>query len=201
MPTWDAALDGYAHGPAAATEATGRALDRVPEPRVMILVEGVSDQIAIDTLAGRRGRDLVAEQVAVVPIGGAQAAVRFAGEHSGVPLVALCDEAELGWVTRAVPPGRVAVCRPDLEAELIAAVGVAAVLDVLAAGGDLRGFLTLTRQPAWAGRPAPDQLRRFIAAGSRRKLRYARALVAAAVTAGRVPAPLDDVLGWAARAG
>jgi predicted ATP-dependent endonuclease of OLD family len=42
-------------------------------PRAVILVEGVSDQRAVEAVAERRRRDLAAEGVAVVPIGGAQA--------------------------------------------------------------------------------------------------------------------------------
>ena len=38
-----------------------------------MLVEGISDQRALEALAERRGRDLAAERVAIVPIGGAQA--------------------------------------------------------------------------------------------------------------------------------
>ena len=36
----------------------------------MVLVEGTSDRLAVEALAGRRGRDLAAEGVAVVPMGG-----------------------------------------------------------------------------------------------------------------------------------
>jgi predicted ATP-dependent endonuclease of OLD family len=59
----------------------------------VVLVEGLSDQIALETLAERRGRNLDAEGVRVVPIGGAQAIGRFLdqfGRH-GVRLAGLCD--------------------------------------------------------------------------------------------------------------
>lgn len=49
------------------------------------------------------------------------------------------------------------------------------------------------RQPAWRGKAAQAQLRRFLAAGSRRKLRYARLLTEAAEL-DRMPRPLDAVL-------
>jgi len=49
-------LAGYVSGPAAATQATGLALARAVGARAVVLVEGVSDQIAVETLAGRRGR-------------------------------------------------------------------------------------------------------------------------------------------------
>src|SRR5207253_2012249 len=41
--------------------------------RAVVLVEGRSDEIAIRTLAARRGRDLAAEGVSVLAVGGAQA--------------------------------------------------------------------------------------------------------------------------------
>ncbi len=44
-------LDGYVSGPAAATEATAQALAQVGNATSVILVEGVSDQIAVETLA------------------------------------------------------------------------------------------------------------------------------------------------------
>lgn len=193
-------LDGYVHGPAAATEATARALARLADPALMILVEGVSDQIAVDTLARRRGRDLLAERVLVVPIGGAQAVGRFRREHAAVRAVALCDAAERPLFVRALDAADVFVCAPDLEGELIRAVGAEAVLAIVAAQGELRRLTTLQRQARWAGAPIDAQLRRFINGRARAKHRYARLLVDAAVDAGRVPAPLDGVLSRAAPA-
>ena len=42
-----------------------------------VLVEGESDRVAIETLAGRLGRDLPAEGVCVIPMGGAMSVGRF----------------------------------------------------------------------------------------------------------------------------
>ena len=42
----------------------------IEKSRAVVLVEGISDKVALEALAARRGRDLVAENVAVVPIGG-----------------------------------------------------------------------------------------------------------------------------------
>ena len=42
------------------------------DPRTVVLVEGSSDQVALEALAERRGRELAAEGVAVVPMGGAR---------------------------------------------------------------------------------------------------------------------------------
>ena len=213
------ALAGYVSGPAAATEATVRAHRRVAalDPATVVLVEGISDQIAVEALARRQGIDLDAAGAVVVPIGGAQAITaavhRFSAEGDGRRLtgrrligrrlVGLCDEAEAPVFARAVervaPSGfRFHVCLADLEDELIRAVGLAAAEALLERQGDLGSFRTLQKQPAWRGREPAAQLRRFIGAGSRRKSRYGRLLVETLDPA-RVPAPLqalmDDVGG------
>src|SRR5262245_39286279 len=69
-------ISGYVSIPTAATHATARSLD----PFAVVLVEGISDQIALETLAERRGRDLEAERVVILPIGGAQAIGRHLSE-------------------------------------------------------------------------------------------------------------------------
>ena len=85
------------------------------------------------------------------------------------------------------------VCDVDLEDELIRALGAESVLEIVAAQGDLRSFRTLQKQPAWAGRPVEEQLRRFMGSGGSRKIRYGRLLVEA-LDLDRVPRPLDGVL-------
>src|SRR5213593_1514563 len=40
--------------------------------RAVVLVEGVSDEIALETLAERRRRDLPAERIAILPMGGSK---------------------------------------------------------------------------------------------------------------------------------
>ena len=42
------------------------------DARTVVLVEGESDQQALEALAARRGRDLVAEGVSIVAMGGAK---------------------------------------------------------------------------------------------------------------------------------
>ena len=204
-------LAGYVTGPAAATEATAVALPRAAAARAVVLVEGVSDQIAVETLARRRGRDLAAEGIAVLPTGGAGGITRylrlFGPEGTGARLAGLCDAAEEHIVRRGLAaaglgsPGSVAdlerlgffVCVQDLEDELIRAAGTALAAEVLAAHGDLAAFRTIQRQPAWRGRDEAAQLRRFLGAGSRRKLRYAR-LLTEAIDPDRIPRPLEAVL-------
>ena len=204
-------LAGYVSGPAAATEATAAALPRAAAARAVVLVEGVSDQIAVETLAARQGRDLAAEGIAVLPTGGAGGITRylrlFGPGGTGARLAGLCDAAEEHVVRRGLAaaglgsPGSRAdlerlgffVCVQDLEDELIRAAGTALAAEVLAAHGDLAAFRTIQRQPAWRGRDEAAQLRRFLGAGSRRKLRYAR-LLTEAIDLDLIPLPLAAVL-------
>ena len=64
-------------------------------PRGVILVEGVSDQLALEALARRRGRNLEAEGISIVPMGGATNIRRFLdvyGPHGfGLRLAGLYD--------------------------------------------------------------------------------------------------------------
>jgi Overcoming lysogenization defect protein-like, TOPRIM domain len=204
-------LDGYVHGPAAATEATARALAEAAAAEAVVLVEGVSDQIAVETLAARRGRDLGTERVVVVPAGGAHAITRYLAQFgpagAGLRLAGLCDAGEENVVRRGLAsagigsPGTRAdmerlgfyVCVEDLEDELIRAVGPARVAALIDSQGDLRSFRSLQGQPGWRSQPAAAQLRRFLGSGARRKLRYAR-LLAGSVDLDRLPHPLDEVL-------
>ena len=176
-----------------------------------MLVEGISDQLALEALAARRGRDLGAEGTAVVSIGGAQAIGRFLERYgpAGLDLAVagLCDAGEesdfrrglarAGFgsdLTRAEMELRgFYVCVEDLEDELIRAVGVEGVEQIAEAEGDLRSFRTLQKQAAWQGRPMQEQLRRWLGSGGRRKIRYAHLLVDA-LDLDRVPHPLDGVL-------
>jgi hypothetical protein len=181
------------------------------DPRAVVLVEGTSDQVALETLAEGRGRDLSAEQISIVPIGGAQAIgaflERFGPQGLDVRLAGLCDAGEdrdfrrgleragLGTdLTRAqLEALGFYVCVVDLEDELIRALGADAVEQIADAEGDLGSFRTMQKQPAWRGRPREEQLRRWLGSGGGRKIRYARLLVDA-LEPGRVPRPLDLVL-------
>jgi hypothetical protein len=179
--------------------------------RAVLLVEGISDQIALTALAERRGRNLEAEGVSVLPIGGAQAIERFLTLYGpqglDVRLAGLCDAAEEGNFRRGLERAGLGsnltrvdmeargfyVCVADLEDELIRALGAATVERVVDAQGDLGSFRTLQKQPAWHGRTTEDQLRRFMGSGGSRKIRYARLLVDA-LDLTQVPRPLDLVL-------
>jgi hypothetical protein len=181
------------------------------DPRAVVLVEGTSDQVALETLAERRGRDLEAEQVAIVPIGGAQAIgaslARFGPQGLDVRLAGLCDAGEERDFRRGLERAGLGsdltraemealgfyVCVVDLEDELIRALGAEAVEQIAEAQGDLGAFRTLQKQPAWRGRPREEQLRRWMGSGGRRKIRYARLLVEA-LDLTEMPRPLNLVL-------
>jgi hypothetical protein len=153
----------------------------------VVLVEGESDRVALETLARRLGL----EGVSVVAIGGAHGIGRHVDRYAGVPVVGLCDAGEAPIFRRALE--HVFVCDEDLEDELIRALGTDRVQEILEANGDLGSFRTFQKQVEWRGRPARDQLRRFLGSGARRKVRYAERLVEA-LDLDRVPAPLAGVL-------
>ena len=179
----------------------------------VVLVEGISDQLALEALAERRGRDLRAEGVSIVPMGGSKNIgsflSRFGPSGLDVRLAGLCDAAEeddfrrgLEWAGLGSSLTRAAmealgfyVCVADLEDELIRSLGAATVEGIVEARGELGSFRTLQKQPEWRGRPTEEQLRRFMGNDSR-KIRYAGALVHA-LDLGRVPRPLEGVLAHA----
>lgn len=179
--------------------------------RAVILVEGVSDQLALDALARRRGRDLAAEGVSVTPMRGATNIARFLerfGPHgTGLKLAGMCDAGEESDFIRALERAGMGanltrhdmerlgfyVCDADLEDELIRALGAAAVELVIEAQGDLVSFRKFQAQPEWRGRSAESQLRRFLGTKGGRKIQSAAMLVQALDLA-RVPRPLDGVL-------
>ena len=176
--------------------------------RAVVLVEGVSDQGALVTLATRYGRDLEAEGVSVVPIGGAHAVgphlERYGPRGLDLKLAGLCDVGEEGTFRRGLERGGFGadltrdrmeqlgfyVCVNDLEDELVRALGSAAVRDVIEAQGELGPFQTFQKQPAKRALGLDEQLWRFM---WNRKIRYAPLLVDA-LDLDRVPRPLDAVL-------
>ncbi|MET8566687.1 TOPRIM nucleotidyl transferase/hydrolase domain-containing protein [Streptomyces sp. NPDC004783] len=166
--------------------------------RTAVLLEGLSDAAAVDALAARRGRDLAAEGICVLPMGGAMNVGRFAGllgpSGLGLRLTGLCDERERGYYVRALDrasqaPDGLFVCAADLEDELVRALGVERVTDLVEAEGDQRALRTFLRQPAQRDRTARQQLRRFLGTKKGRKIHYGRVLTEALDPAG-VPAPL-----------
>ncbi|BBH69427.1 hypothetical protein ACTI_61120 [Actinoplanes sp. OR16] len=171
---------------AASLRATAEAMAQAGSAAAVVLVEGITDRIALETAARVRGRDLAAERVVVVPIGGAHAIGRTVAELGRTPLAGLCDLREAALFRREVTTF---VCDGDLEEELIRAAGVDGVIELFADQGDLRSFRSFQKQPAWRGQEPTAQCYRFIRSSSRRNVRYARLLTEIAV-----PPPLDDLL-------
>jgi len=179
--------------------------------RTVVLVEGISDQLALETLAERGGRNLHAEGISIVPMGGAMNIGtfldRFGPSGLDVGLAGLCDVGEEGDFRHGLERAGLGanfsragmeslgfyVCVADLEDELIRSLGAAAVEAVVAAQGELGSFRTLQKQAAHRGRTTEQQLRRFLGTRGGRKIQYARLLVDA-LDLTRVPRPLAGVL-------
>jgi len=162
----------------------------------VILVEGPSDANALVSLAERLEVDLTGAEI--VDMGGITNVRRHL---SGLPhdrsVGVLHDVGESGHVHRVVAdlrrPVRTFECDLDLEDELIRALGVDRVVQIVEAAGDLPAWLTISRQPFHRDRPAAQVLRRFFGAGSGRKKRYG-ALLAAATDETTAPRPLVEAL-------
>jgi hypothetical protein len=206
-----AATGAAGRGNTALAAAAARAREAPAGSCAVVLVEGVSDQFAISSLAARRGRNLDQEGVFVVPMGGATNIGHFLDLFGprglDVALAGLCDEAEeddfrRGLQQAGLRPGRARadlerlgfyVCVVDLEDELIRSLGVAAVEELIVGQGELRRFRTFCRQPAQRNRTQEQRLRRFIGTRSGGKIQYGRVL-ASSVDLTRVPRPLDRLL-------
>jgi hypothetical protein len=203
---------------------TAYARDAAAGRGAVILVEGLSDRAAVEALATRRGRDLRADGVCTVPMGGATNLGHFLDllgpRGRDVRLAGLCDAAEAPGFRRtlqragltadrapadrapgALPPAdfldRIGffVCVADLEDELIRSLGTARVEQVVADQGELMSLRTFSKQPAQRERTREQQLRRFMGTRSGRKIQYARAL-AEALDPARVPDPLARLLAY-----
>ncbi|WP_319459640.1 TOPRIM nucleotidyl transferase/hydrolase domain-containing protein [Micromonospora sp. RTP1Z1] len=177
--------------------------------RTVVLVEGASDRRALEAVARWGGRSL--HGAAIVPMGGITNIGYFLDllgpRGLGRNLAGLYDAAEEGYVRRGLERAGLGaalsreqlaavgfqVCVADLEDELIRALGMAAVEQVVEAAGDLRSLRLFQRQPAQQDRPLAAQLHRFIGTRSGRKARYAD-LLADALPPTRVPPALDRLL-------
>jgi hypothetical protein len=183
---------------------------RATNVHTVILVEGMSDKLAVEALAARAGRFLDAEGIAVVSMGGAMNIGRFLdrfGPHGrDLTLAGLYDVAEEPDIRRGLERAGLGsglsradierlgfhACVEDLEDELIRALGPDAVMSVVEARGELGPLRTLRKQPEWRTRPIEQQLRRFLGNASR-KIDYAPRLVDALDRA-EVPRPLEELL-------
>ena len=193
------------------TESTGWAIEQATtNVRAVILVEGISDRLALEVVASRCGRILSTEGVSVVAMGGAKNVGRYLDRFgpygSDLTIAGLFDAAEepdfRRGLERAGFGSRLSradmerlgfhACVEDLEDELIRALGADAVIEVIEARGELGSFRTLQKQPEWRGRAIEQQLRRFLGNASR-KIECAPLLVEA-LDHSKVPRPLEEVL-------
>src|ERR1700674_4020786 len=181
-------------------------METTPDAQAVILVEGMSDQLALDALATRRGHHLKARGISIVAMGGAtnigSFLKRFGPHGLGLRLAGLCDAGEEADFQRGLERAGLGanltrvdmeglgfyVCVADLEDELIRALGVTAVERVLDGRGDLASFRSFQKQPAWRGRTPEEQLRRFFGTQARRKIQSA-ALLVGALDLTQVPQP------------
>jgi hypothetical protein len=181
--------------------------------KAVILVEGVSDQRAVEALATRRGRDLAAEGVSVEPIGGAHAIgaalARFGPGGLDLRLAGLYDIGEEKAFARGLERAGIGAnlgraelesigfyaCDSDLEHELVRALGCDAVERIIDTEGETSSFRTFQKQPAKRELDLEEQLWRFM---WNRKIRYAPLLVEA-LDLECVPRPLDAVLARVSR--
>jgi hypothetical protein len=214
---WLAAVTEAAGGSSAALMAAAARGREAPGSCTVVLVDGMSDQAAVQTLAARCGRDLPGEDIFVVPMGGATNIAHFLGLFGprgfGVRLAGLCDEAEEHDFRRGLERAGLGaglertgldvglaglgffVCVADLEDEFIRALGVSTVERLVAEQGELTPFQTFSKQPAHRGEPRELQLHRFMGTRSGRKIRYGH-LLAAALDLTQVPGPLAGLLAW-----
>jgi len=186
----------------------------VTTPRTVVLVEGLSDQIALHALARRAGRDLADEGVEVVPMGGITNTRRYAARYGpaglGLRLAGLYDAAEESFVRKGLAAAGLTAptgphhngglthlgfhkCDRDLEDELIRALGLDGAEAVIEQAGELRSLQLLAQMPAQRDWTREEVLRRFLGSQAGRKARYAELFVAA-VTPGHEPAPLAALL-------
>jgi hypothetical protein len=160
----------------------------------VVLVEGITDRLALEAVAARLGLDLGG--IEIVPIGGAQAVRRAAAEYEGEHIIGLCDAGEERYFRRILGDATF-VCHKDIEDELLRAVGVPRVEELLAEQGELKTFRHFQNQPAWRGRPAAEGLPRWLQSADRRRYRYLPLLVEM-LEPDEIPAPLAGVLAAAA---
>lgn len=177
-----------------------------------VLVEGLSDRIALETLANRLNLDLSAGDVHVVDIGGVTnfrtQLTRLGPRGMNLRLAGLCDQGEATLVLHALRASDVApratldsmaahgffVCQGELEDELLAAVGVPALLQIIERHGDWPRFRTMQRQLVYRTASLDVQVRYLM---TQKKIAYAADLIHA-LDLSRVPTPLSAVLRFAA---
>ncbi|SDG47204.1 TOPRIM nucleotidyl transferase/hydrolase domain-containing protein [Pelagibacterium luteolum] len=204
-------LAGYEHGFNAPLAAADTAYQRSRTAHTIVFVEGISDQIAVETLAARQNLDLEAKSIVVFPVGGSKSVTRYLREFGPMgarkTLAGLCDTDAAGIFSRALfntghteirspddlPAAGFFVCDRYLEEELIRAIGPGPIVDMIVAQGEGNALSIFQKQPEWRDRDLSDQLCRFFRSKARRPARYARLLIEACPP-DRIPRPLSDLV-------
>jgi hypothetical protein len=174
--------------------------------RAVVLVEGPGDRLALRVAADTLGVDLDARGVSIVELDGADL---FATMHTllgpaglRIRVVGLCDaDREQSWAASVLGAGNyngvratltqhgVHVLDPDIEGELIHALGDTRTEAVVAADGDAAALALFRQQPTQAQRTPREQLVRFIKKG---KARWPPLLMAD-LTAAELPQAIKDL--------
>ncbi len=178
------------------------------DAEVVVLVEGESDAAAVATLAARYeiGSARLQPIVAFGVTNFRRILTELAARRPRVRVVGLYDDPEEHVVRHALEAAGLGTrrgrgglehlgfhaCVADLEDEFIRAIGVDGVEQLIEREGELPSLRRFQAQPAQRGRPADQQLRRFMGTKSMRKIRYGD-LLAAAVDLHAVPDPLRRV--------
>lgn len=181
-------------------------------PETIVLVEGESDRLAVEALAARLGVDLASRRIRLIPMDGITNLRHHLAALTADPadspagrVLGLFDRAEIEEVRRFVDGAGPAwsaadletlgfyACDPDLEGELIRALGGQRVEELLDEHGELGRFRTFQRQPAQRERPLEAQLRRFMGTHSGRKARFAPIFVRS-LEVSRIPAGLGGLV-------
>lgn len=181
--------------------------------RTIVLVEGVTDALALTLAARRLGRDLEAEGVTVVPINGAHAMnrvlQRLSAEEPTARVAGLYDAGEEHVIQSALERAGQGpnldrrgleeigffACSADLEDELIRAAGAANLTRLIERERDVQPWHSFRTQRAWRDRPLEHQFRRFIRSVSDRNSRYIRAIVET-MDPQRLPRPIRLLLDY-----
>jgi len=179
--------------------------------RRVILVEGVSDRAALESLATILGMNLEHEKIAIIPMGGAMSIGRFlrvlGPAGLDLTLSGLCDAGEEAFFRRSLEAAEIGsnltreglaslgffVCEADLEDELIRALGAPDIEKAFADEGDLAAFRVFQNQPFQRTQTLKHQLHRFLGTIGGRKERYGGVL-AARLKPPDIPRPLLSVL-------
>ena len=131
--------------------------------QTVLLVEGASDRIAIETLARRRNQDLTETLVASLDgvTNASKAIAEFGPRGRNLRMAGLCDVGEERYIRGGLERSGLGpirtrddmerlgffVCVADLEDELIRSLGIPSVEAVLASESDLQAFRVFQNQP------------------------------------------------------